>query len=43
MYGKDFWERLDVRRLCAYLQEGEDIPLQSGRTLEERSKSLDER
>lgn len=43
MYGKDFWERLDVRRLCACLQEGEDIPLQSGRTLEERSKSLDER
>lgn len=40
MYGKDFFERLDVRRLCAYLQEGESIPLRGGGSLEERSKAL---
>lgn len=43
MYGKDFWERLNVCRLCAYLQEGEDIPPQGSRTLEERFKCLDAR
>ena len=43
MYGKDFWERLDVRRLCAYIQSGEDTVMTGAGTLEERSRHLGQR
>lgn len=41
MYGTDFFERLDMRNLCAYLRTGEESRPQVRETLEERARKLE--
>ena len=36
MYGKEFWERVNLQRLCAYLVNGGDLTETDRGTLEER-------
>ena len=36
MYGKDFWQRVDIQRLCSWLADGGETTVTEPGTLEER-------